>query len=343
MNSVDRLANLQQVQKAEVNSGQTLSKLWAKKYVQKLTEPEEAWEASSKNMRSITAQRLLQSLRSTSVQAWTKTEALLAKEVKRHGINYRLIDPWEIAKDSHFLYEKALLAYSELVIPRRLCVWVASDVSRIRQKYTEIDPRVIGFVSMQIHYGGQLLLETLPEQEQTTVDTYFQVIDDHLYMPLQRFYEAAAGYDYDSPVLQLLREVLPSNSEIARNIARRMIELYPNYRCHSGNLSDLSVITSSIRDIEMFQIYLWVCVLEDNIAAIQQELFPLCVMLYPTLGVRWELVRQMLHLMRMELKKRLEPPQLSLFMPFFQALWDMFSPDVFPETLKDEDFGSSAS
>jgi hypothetical protein len=91
----------------------------------------------------------------------------------------------------------------------------------------------------------------------------------------------------------------------------------------------------------MFQVYLWVCVLEHSVAAIQQELFPLCVMLYPPLKVRWELVRQMLHLIGMELKKRLEPQQVSLFMPYFQSLWELFSPEVFPDSLEDEGLDKS--
>jgi hypothetical protein len=95
-------------------------------------------------------------------------------------------------------------------------------------------------------------------------------------------------------------------------------------------------MVSSIRDVEMFQVYLWICVLENSIAAIQQELFPLCVMLYPPLKVRWELVRQMLHLLGNELQTRLTPPQQALFMPYFQSLWELFSPDVFPETLDDD-------
>lgn len=86
----------------------------------------------------------------------------------------------------------------------------------------------------------------------------------------------------------------------------------------------------------MFQVYLWICVLENSIAAIQQELFPLCVMLYPPLKVRWELVRQMLHLIGNELQTRLTPQQQALFMPYFQSLWELFSPDVFPETLEPE-------
>lgn len=323
-------------------SAESITQQWAKKYVRKLIDSENTWEATSKGVRSLTAQRLLQSLRATTVQGWTKTESLIAKEVQRHGINYKLIDPWEIARDAYYIYEKALSAYAEQIPPRRLCIFIASDVGCMRKKYTAIDPRVIGFVSMQFHYSGQSLLESLPKAEQAIVGTYFKVIDDHLYMPLHRFYEAAAKYDYNSPALESIRKLLPMSSEIAKKIATRIAELYPNYRCYSGSLNEPTVMISSIRDVEMFQVYLWVCVLERSIAAIQQELFPLCVMLYPPLKVRWELVRQMIHLMGIELQVHLEPQQRSLFMPYFQALWDLFSPEVFPETLEDENSNHSA-
>jgi hypothetical protein len=342
MNSVDGLGYSQESPTTEANSIQTLSKLWTKKYVQKLIEPEEVWEVSSKEMRTITTQRLLQSLRSTSAQAWTKTETLLSQEVMRHGINSKLIDPWEIAKDAHSMYEEVLLAYAKQVTPRRLCISIASDLGCIRKKYTEIDPRVMAFVSMQFHYTGQLLIEALSKQEQASVSAYFKVIDDHLYMPLQRLYDAAAKHDYNSPVSEIVRQLLPANSEMARKIATRTIELYPQYRSYSGTLGEPNVKISSVRDVEMFQIYLWVCLLENSMAIIQNELFPLCVMLYPTLNVRWELVRQMLHLMGIELRGRLEPQQVSLFMPYFQALWEMFSPEVFPDSLEKEGLDNSA-
>lgn len=329
----------------------SLAKQWAKKYLQKLVDPNDLWEASSKGMRlrfaqreaqSLTAQRLLQSIRSINLQAWTKTETLLSIEVRRHGIDYKLIDPYAIAQDAYHIYEKALSAYAENLTPQRLCVFIASDVSSIRHKYTAVDPRVIGFVSMQFHYCGQLLLESVSPPERTILGNYFKVIDDHLYIPLQRFYDQAAQYDYNSPVLESIRQLLPPSGEIARKIAHRMIELYPNYHCHNGLLREPTVMTSSIRDVEMFQVYLWICALERNIAAIQQELFPLCVMLYPPLKVQWELVRQMLHLIGVELQTRLKPQQRSLFMPYFQALWDLFSPDVFPETIEDENSNHSA-
>ena len=334
-------------------SATSLAKQWAKKYLQKLIDSEETWETytqetllssvygdgtrtATAERRSLIAQRLLQSIRSFNVQAWAKTETLLSQEVKRHGINYKLIDPYEIARDAYHIYEQALSAYAEQLTPQRLCVFISSDIGSIREKYTAIDPRVIGFVSMQFHYCGQLLLEPLSPPDREILSHYFKVIDDHLYIPLQRFYDISAQYDYHSPALESIRKLLPPSSEIARKISSRILDLYPNYCCHSGLLNDSTVRVSSIRDIEMFQVYLWICVLENSIAAIQQELFPLCVMLYPPLKVRWELVRQMLHLLGNELQTRLTTQQQALFMPYFQSLWELFSPDVFPETLEDE-------
>lgn len=92
--------------------------------------------------------------------------------------------------------------------------------------------------------------------------------------------------------------------------------------------ADSSVRVSSLRDVEMFQVYLWVCVLEGDIEALQQELFPLCLMLYPTLNVSWELVRQMLHLMGQRIHAELSAQQAATLQPYIQALWVMFSPQV---------------
>jgi hypothetical protein len=301
----------------------SLSKLWAKKYVQNLVELDPI-----KSGRAERAEQLLSSLRKASVHAWFKTEHLLTRQVERHQIDPKLIDPWEISQDAHYIYKKALSAYSENVIPRRLSVLIASDLGRIRCKWTEIDPRVIGFVSMQFHYTGQQLLRELPTQEKLLIGEYLKVIDDYLYMPLQRAYEAAAKYDYDSPQLAAVQQILPVSSKIAREICQRVMELYPNYRCQSGLLSETTVQISSVRDVEMFQVYLWVCVLEGEITAIQQELFPLCIMLYPTLNVSWELVRQMLHLLRKEIRLCLPSKQQAMFQPYLEVLWEMFSPEV---------------
>lgn len=351
-------------------TNETLGLQWAKKYLQNLDVDFHDDESSdthdfdrvmSQAGREITAQKLRASMRNVSLQAWNKTEQLLSKEVKRHRIKPEAIDPWEIAGDSFKIYEKALevythfvppskpsmvielaakkeslssdvpLRYTEQLAPTQLTKAISSSLGALRRKYTQQDPKVIGFVSMQFHFTSQMLLQLLSHTEQKLISNYFKVIDDHLYMPLQRAYTAAAKLDCDSLALSAVQHLLPNSTHIAKSITQKVIKLYPAYRSYSGNLNHEKVITSSIRDVEMFQVYLWVCALEGNISAIQQELFPLCVMLYPTLKVSWEIIRQMLHLLGQEISERLNTEQANTLMPYFQVLWHMFSPEVFGE------------
>lgn len=308
-----------------------LAQIWAKKYVQNISGSNDV--VPLKNSTKQTAEKLHSLLRTTSIQAWSQTEALIAKELKRHGVNHQLIDPWQISQDSFVVFDKAIEIYSEQQPPQQVARQLGLYISTIRAHYTANDPRAIGFVSLQFHYTGQMLLQQVPHWEKERLSSYFKVIDDHLYMPLQRAYIAAANYDYQSPEVELVRYLLPMSSQIAENICDRIIQIYPTYSSYSGNLSNPNVRIASIRDTEMFQVYLWVCMLERNISSIQQELFPLCLMLYPTLKVNWELVRQMINLLGHEIRNKIGEKENKMFAPYFQVLWEMFSPDIFPDII----------
>ena len=346
------------------NSVSTLANIWAKKYIQNLQVDSPKQELKSNDLteilsserRAATAANLLQSLRFSSAQAWAKTENLLMGQLRSHGISADLIDPWQIATDSRFLLEQALQVYTENAdtrvleidfcvdgqnlnltsytqLPRvgQLSVAIASNVGNIRKKYTAIDPRTIGFVSMQFHYSGQMLLNLLPPLEKLVVNSYLKVIDDHLYMPLQRAYEAAGNLEYDDLRLESVRHLLTLTSEIARQVSQKTLIMHSDYQCHSGVLGSSQVQISSLRDIEMFQVYLCLCVLEKSVAAIQQELFPLCVMLYPPLKVSWGLVRTLLRLLHQEMHNHLDEQYVRVFEPYLRALAEMFGDDVLPE------------
>ena len=107
--------------------------------------------------------------------------------------------------------------------------------------------------------------------------------------------------------------------------------MHSDYQCHSGVLGSSQVQISSLRDIEMFQVYLCLCVLEKSVTAIQQELFPLCVMLYPPLKVSWGLVRTLLRLLHQEMHNHLDEQYVRVFEPYLRALAEMFGDDVLPE------------
>ncbi|MEO1145601.1 MAG: hypothetical protein AAFY26_08385 [Cyanobacteria bacterium J06638_22] len=310
-----------------------LANLWAKKYLKQLASNEETSHRSLPlSDRHQIAKRLMERLRFSSSQAWTKTEALLVKELPKHRLDINSINPWKISEDSHKLFEQACESYQRQMTPEQFSVIISPQCGQLRQQHTTMDPRLQGFLSMQFHYTGKFLLEELPPVERVLVADYFKVMDDHLYMPLQRLYDAAAQLPYQAQALVATRELLPLSTQIAEFICAQVAESNPTYRCNSGRLNAPEVRTSSIRDIEMFQIYLCLCVLENNIASIQQELFPLCVMLYPPLNVRWSLVRQLVTGLTHELQTRLTPASFSVFIPYLHSLHGLFSEEVFPET-----------
>lgn len=325
----------------DLNSSQLASKspaqmaeIWAKKYLGNLAKQERSSERALRLVnRELLLDQLMSDLRSVSVKAWNLTESLLAYEVKRHCIKSKLIDPWQVSQDSYAIYGRALLAYVQKVPPPTLSVQIAADLGKFRHQYTSVDPRLIGFVSMQFHYSGQMLLKSVPQSERFVLADYFKVVDDHLYMPLQRAYDAAANYTYGDERLKIIHMLLPHITTIANNVVNRVNQLYPNYRCYSDRLDSKTVRISSVRDVEMFQVYLWTCVLEQGFNAIQEELFPLCVMLYPTLKVNWELVRQMLHQLAREFSQYVVPEKRWYYLPYQDALWAMFSPEIFPDVI----------
>ncbi len=354
----------QSVPSSPAASLQHLAQLWAKKYVSDLaSEPIAAGHMPditaclTRAGRLQTAEKLQAALRYASAQAWSETETLLAVQVQRHGIDTAAIDPWQIAADIRYLFERTLSTYAHLHVspygiaipieedgkrvtcegsteipsPARLSVEISKDVGLVRQRHTSTDPRVLGFASMQFHFSGQLLLDLLSPVERVLVGAYFKVIDDHLYMPLQRAYDAAAELEYNDPRLQAVRQLLPHLTDIARHICQQTIERYPHYECYSGALADARVRTSTVRDVEMFQVYLGLCLLENSIAAAQEELFPLCVMLYPPLQVRWSLIRDMLVMLGQAFETYLGSQHYGALQPYLHSLQGMFAADVLPD------------
>jgi Phycobilisome protein len=310
-----------------------LSVSFAQKYLQQMKGGAPATVVEDKfveRRRIGMAKQLLTSLRSVSAKSWTKTDYLLAEALVEHKIDTDLIDPWYISGGIHQVYKFAIEAYAQQLPPNRIVNKVSPVLGQVRQQVTAIDPRVIGFVAMQYHYTGTQLMDLLPEGEQENFGNYVKILDDHLYMPLPRAYQAAAKHPPDSIALQSVRLLMSKMTDIAERVVDRVNQLYPRYRCYSGPLNSERIRTSSIRDVEMFQVYMWVCLLEGNLHALETELFPLCVMIYPRLNVSWELVSQMTHLLRKEIGACLSPEQAHYCEPFYEILRRMFSAEVFP-------------
>ncbi len=187
------------------------------------------------------------------------------------------------------------------------------------------DPRTIGFINTQFHFTAKLILQKLTLPEQVLVSPYLKFVEEQACIPWTRLCAAAAKHEPGSPTLTVVEQMLPLSHEIAKTVYSQCIKLFPHHQSRRGGLSDLGVTASTIRDLNMFQSYLWLCVLEENMGLIKNELIPLCVMVFPSVDVAWELVRDMTKLLMNEVLAHVEPDFKPLVLPYTQAMEQLFS------------------
>ena len=341
-----------------------LSQLWAERYVpdlSTLSKPAHSLvysdlvEAASPEGRTKTVAKLQRIVEINCKCAGIQTSVLFS--YIPNIVN--LTEGQGIARTAAQVYQKVLSIYQQQSLsPALLTTWsqleavdLSTDVFtssalprlslwEIQQLATVIEPlllqlqeqyliskdqRTIGFMSTQFHLSSKLVLNRLTAPEQLLLSPYFKFIEEQVCIPWQRVCAAAAKHKLDSPLLAIVQQLLPASREIALRVYRRAVQLYPNHRSRRGALSEVGVKASSIRDIEMFQGYLWLCVLEGNMTAVEQELLPLCIMVFPSIDVTWELVEQLLLLLVAEIQAYVKPEQMQLLLPYTQAMQRLFS------------------
>ncbi len=214
----------------------------------------------------------------------------------------------------------------ELPVIEQLAMVLEPSILQLQEQHlVSKDLRTIGFISTQFHFTSELALKHLTLPEQILLSPYFKFIEEQTCIPWQRVCAAAAKHELSSRSLAVVKQMLPISQEIARTVYSYSVQLYPAHRSRRGGLSDPGVKASVLRDLDMFQSYLWLCVLEDSMAAVEQELIPLCVMVFPAIEVTWELVAQMTKLLMNELLVRVEPKYKLLVLPYTKMMQEMFS------------------
>jgi hypothetical protein len=187
------------------------------------------------------------------------------------------------------------------------------------------DHRAIGFVNTQFHFSSKLVLKQLTPPEQVLLSPYLKFVEEQVLIPWQRVCAAAAKHDFSSPSLAIVEKLLAQSDEIASAVFHKTVQLNPNHRSRRGKLTHPGIAASTTRDMNMFQAYLWLCILEESMVVVEYELLPLCVMVLPSVEVKWELTQQMIQLLIDEIKARVTPAQKELLMPYTQALQRLFS------------------
>ncbi len=279
--------------------------------------------------RSRTVAELTKNLGLLGTLAWNKVGSILGIEWNRYPVNkLRSDDTDKLIEDVSNLYHQALEVFAQYEYPFRLSVSLGKEAVKLRRKYSEIEPLMLVLVQLQFHYIGRMLLEWMSMKERTVFFLYFKTLEDYLYSPLGEVNDLAGKHLSDSPALIAVQQLLPILTTIANQVYHKVYDLNPGHRSISGSVKNHILEYSSTRDIELFQIYLCWCVLENSLRPIQRELFPMCVILYPRLHISWKLIQDMLNVMSEEFEKRLLPENYSFFSPYLQVLSEIFSDQV---------------
>ncbi|VXD22647.1 hypothetical protein [Planktothrix paucivesiculata] len=279
--------------------------------------------------RSRTVAELTKNLSLLGTLAWNKVGTLLGIEWNRYPVNkLRLEETDTLIQDVSNLYHQALEVFAQYEYPFRLSVSLGREAVKLRRKYSETEPLMLVLVQLQFHYMGRMLLEWMSMKERTVFFLYFKTLEDYLYSPLGEVNDLAGKHLSDSPALIAVQQLLPIFTTIANQVYHKVHDLNPGYCSVSGNVKNHILQYSTTRDIELFEIYLCWCVLENSLRPIQRELFPMCVILYPRLHISWKLIQDMLDAMSEALENRLLPQNFAVFSPYLHVLAEIFSDQV---------------
>ncbi|MFB8789489.1 MAG: hypothetical protein U7123_11700 [Potamolinea sp.] len=208
----------------------------------------------------------------------------------------------------------------------QLVIAIEPVIQQLRQQLLSAkDSRTLGFMSTQFHLSTELILKRLTRPEQILLKPYFEFIEEQVCIPLQQICAAAGNYYSGSPTLKMVEQLLSKSRDIANSVYQRAVKLYPNHRSLRGTLNTPGVMESSIRDIQMLQAYILLCVLEGSMVAVEQQLIPLSILVFPSVSVTWKLVEQGLQLLADEMMSHINPVQQKLLLPYTQAMQQLFS------------------
>lgn len=269
-------------------------------------------------------------LKHISEEAYGKTEALLPAQVICTQAGITKADLQAIIRTLHQIYDTLLIFYGQRNSIEGLVTATAEPIGHLRGRYPTHNAWITAFVGIQFQQVKRLILDRLPQNQWAALEGYCRVVDNYLCMPLLHLHRAAAVRDKDALDVLAVERLMPLSHKIAHKIAPQVLSAYPSYRSKSSALSASLIKASSVRDLELIQAYLWICVLEENDTAVERELLPVCEMLYPMLHISWELVRYGLMLLEHEIGRLADPLQWKQLKPYLDALKHRFSALFYP-------------
>ncbi len=338
---------LKTTQVVKTPSAERLLNLWAQRYTLDLGKTSNTnllsnstlLENASLQGRASTAKKLKDNILTVNCQmGWIQTKTLYAHipnvldltEARRitqfaFRVYKKLVDVYQKSSyTAEALTQDSLKAFEMPVIQELAYALEPTLLVFQEQHIASKDWRALGFMTTQLNFTNKLIAKKLEPIERVLLAPYLKFVEEQVAIPWQRVCSASAKHDVDSAQFRLVEEMLPLAPSIAQAAYNRLLKLFPEYRSRRGRLSDEDIAHSCIRDLSMFQAYLWLCLFEGSIAPIQQELLPLCAMVVQGVNIKWELTEKWWQVLEEEIFSRITSTAQELILPYTQQVQELF-------------------
>ncbi len=161
------------------------------------------------------------------------------------------------------------------------------------------------FLTSQISLTSASLLSVLDPVEQAMLKPYCDLLEEYVSIPWSQLCLVAAQCDQLAPQYQLIERMLVSLSDISLAAYRRWSKQFNTYAGPRGGINTIKIRRSSLRDFGMFQVYLWLCLLQGRLDVIEKELVFFCTYIFKGIGLPWQMIIEGTHLLLEEILSRL--------------------------------------
>jgi hypothetical protein len=326
-----------------VASGASLSRIWASRYLPDLSvvlsndsnySITHLLESLSEQGRRKTVDKMRRHLRISCELAGLEVHQLFSGSSEL----VNLAKVRQLAKSVEQVYETILWFYEQrslnqqnptedwVPVVEALSLELQPVLSQMQaQHLADQDPRTIGFVTTQFHFSTHAILQRLNPIERVLMNSYFQIVEEQVCIPWQEICALAMRYDRTSPEIFLLEQLLPESDAIAWSVCEKARKQFPQFRSQRGGWENDRIITSMMRDLNMFQGYLLLCTLHKDLSPLTVRLLPMCLMVFPTVNVSWDFIDQTIRLLVEEIRESMTEQQWSIVQPYAIGLIHTFA------------------
>ena len=179
--------------------------------------------------------------------------------------------------------------------------------------FSSTNLHMVGFMTTHMHFTQRYILTHLDPYECLWLAPYLRLLDELMCMPWQRICSMVSTITERPDAIALVKRMIPKVNIISALVYNKALTVYPNHNSCQGRIQSTAVQRSSLRDLNMFQAYIWLSFLEDSTVMIEKQLLPICIQVFRLTNVNGELVTFAIQSIIEAIQSQLSPSEQALF------------------------------